>query len=59
MQRPDHFIPDDQLTRAANAIANLEPCPFKGRLTADQVIRALGEFGDIWPASIEKLIERG
>ncbi len=50
--RPDYFVPDEPLFRAANAIANLKPCPFAGRLTPDQIIAALGEIGDIWPLSI-------
>jgi hypothetical protein len=48
----DHFVPLENITRAANAIANLEPCPFAGRITPEQIIAALGEFGDIWPESI-------
>ena len=40
--------------RLAEKIANLEPCPFVGRVTPDQVKIALGEFGDIWPESIRE-----
>jgi hypothetical protein len=50
--RPDYFVPDTSLFRAADAIASLAPCPFAGRVTRDQVLTALGEFGDIWPESI-------
>jgi hypothetical protein len=38
--------------RAAETLAALEPCPFAGKVTADQVKIALGELLDIWPASI-------
>ncbi len=50
--KPDYFVPDERLVRAADAIANLAPCPIAGRITRDQVLLALGEFGDIWPDSI-------
>jgi hypothetical protein len=48
----DHFVPMENITRAAQKIADLDPCPFAGRLTPDQIIAALGEFGDIWPDNI-------
>lgn len=41
--RLDHFVPLENIVRAANAIANLKPCPFAGRVTRDQIIAALGE----------------
>ena len=50
--RPDYFVPDEPLFRAADAIANLTPCPVTGRITRDQVLMAFGEFGNIWPESI-------
>ena len=33
------------------ALANVEPCPFTGRFTADQLAMALAEQ-DVWPRSI-------
>ena len=51
--RLDHFAPLENITRAANAIADLAPCPFAGCATPDQIIAALGEFGDIWPETIQ------
>lgn len=56
--RPDYFVPDETLFLAAERIANLAPCPFAGRLTPDQVVLALGEFGDIWPESIRADVNR-
>ena len=32
--------------------AALKPCPFAGVITPDQIKIALGEYLDIWPASI-------
>lgn len=43
----DHYVPDDQILPAAEAIAKLEPCPIFGVVTRDQVLLTLGEFG-IW-----------
>ena len=51
----DHFAPDENITRAANAIANLAPRPFARRVTPDQIIAALGEFVDIRPESIRPI----
>lgn len=48
----DHFVPSENITRAAEAIADLKPCPFAGRVTPDQIIAALGEYGSIWPETI-------
>jgi hypothetical protein len=48
MQDDDHYVPNDQLLPAAEAIAKLEPCPLLGVVTRDQVLLTLGEFG-IWP----------
>jgi hypothetical protein len=33
-------------------LAHLESCPFRGEITEDQIKRALGEVGDMWPNSI-------
>jgi|GEM_PF-6028940 len=46
------YVEDQRLIRLADKIADLEPCPFAGRVTRDQVLMALGEFGDFWPESI-------
>jgi hypothetical protein len=46
------YIPKEQLIAAAEAIAALEPCPFAGAITRDQVLMAMGEHGDIWLASL-------
>ena len=40
------------LNRFAKTVVELKPCPFEGRVTAEQVKVALGEFLDAWPASI-------
>jgi hypothetical protein len=52
----DVYIGSERFERIAEAIAALEPCPFFGVLTADQVKMALGEHGDIWPDSIRRHI---
>jgi hypothetical protein len=48
----DVYIDTGRFERIAIAIAALEPCPFFGVVTADQVKMALGEHGDIWPEAI-------
>ncbi|WP_316214083.1 hypothetical protein [Bradyrhizobium sp. SZCCHNR2032] len=52
MTQDDIFLPYDRYTRLTAALANLEPCPFEGRITEDQIKRVLGEAGDIWPLEI-------
>lgn len=46
------FLPLSRLHVLADAIAALEPCAWSGTITRDQILIALGEHGDIWPASI-------
>jgi hypothetical protein len=46
------YVQNEAYNRAAEAIAAIEPCPFAGKVTAEQVKIALGELLDIWPASI-------
>ena len=41
--KPTYFD-SQRLHRAAVALAKLEPCPYAGRVTEDQVKLALGEF---------------
>jgi hypothetical protein len=55
--RPDYFVPDELLFPAADAIAHLQPCPFAGRVTRDQVLMVLGELADVWPVSVQKALE--
>lgn len=52
MTNEDIYLPYDRYTRLVAALANLEPCPFAGRITEDQIKVALGEAGDIWPLEI-------
>lgn len=47
-----YYISTPDYDRLVDALANLKPCPFEGRITADQIKIALGELGDVWPASI-------
>lgn len=42
------YFADEHHARLVNALLNLQPCPFAGRVTADQITLALGEAG-IWP----------
>lgn len=53
------YLETSRLNQMAEAIAALEPCPFAGRVTADQIKLVLGEKGNVWPASIlpDALIE--
>ena len=46
------FISDYRFDSVAEAIARLEPCPFAGVVTADQVKEVLGVIGDVWPIGI-------
>ena len=36
----------------ARALANVKPCAVTGAITKDQIIEALGENADVWPAAI-------
>ena len=46
------YVDTELYNRAAKAIAALEPCPFAGVVTVDQIKIVLGEVADIWPAAI-------
>lgn len=46
------YIENTRLNQMAEAIAALEPCPFTGKVTADQIKLILGQRGNIWPLSI-------
>jgi hypothetical protein len=48
----DFYLPTEKYNALAEALANLEPCPVRGVITADQIKIVLGERADIWPASI-------
>lgn len=48
------YFRTEKLNRAAETIAALQPCPFAGVVTADQVKIALGELLDVWPKSIRE-----
>ena len=48
------YLKTETLRRGAELIAALEPCPFAGVVTVDQVKLALGEHLDIWPESIRE-----
>lgn len=45
-------MPTEQFRVLAEALANLEPDWFAAKPDANSMMIALGEFGDIWPASI-------
>lgn len=46
------YIRTEAFQRLADKIAALEPCPFYGYVTPDQIKMALGEHGNIWPTSV-------
>lgn len=52
MTTPDIFLDYDRYSRLASALADLQPCPFAGCITQDQIKYVLGEAGDIWPVEI-------
>ncbi|WP_407192515.1 hypothetical protein [Bradyrhizobium sp. STM 3566] len=43
------YLSHDRYARLVEALVNAPACPFAGKLTADQIMLALGEGGDIWP----------
>lgn len=45
-------MPTEQFRALAEALANLEPDWFAAKPDANTMKITLGEFGDIWPASI-------
>jgi hypothetical protein len=45
------YLDDERHGRLVDNLLNVQPCPFAGRVTADQITLALGEAGDIWPLS--------
>lgn len=50
------FINTARLERIAEAIAALEPCPFRGVVTADQIKMTMAEF-DLLPEIIRADVE--
>lgn len=48
----DTYLPDGVYAVLVRTLANHRPDPLFGCITEDQVKFALGEIGDIWPASI-------
>lgn len=46
------YVENELFDHVAKVIAALEPCPFAGKVTADQIKIALADATDIWPASI-------
>jgi hypothetical protein len=46
------FIGRYAYDHAVDQIVRLKACPLAGKVTADQVKIALGEYLDIWPESI-------
>lgn len=59
------YIAPDRLNQIAHAIARAEPCAVTGEIGPCEIKMALGEFADIWPASLlndaidERLAELG
>jgi hypothetical protein len=46
------YVENELFDRVAEAIVALEPCPFAGKVTVDQIKLALADAADIWPVSI-------
>jgi hypothetical protein len=51
-----HLFNSKLLNRADVGLATLQPCPFAGVVTPDQVKVAQGELLDIWPQSISPMM---
>jgi hypothetical protein len=47
--RPEHY------GDLVDVLAELEPCAWTGELEANDVIIALGEFGNVWPENIRSI----
>lgn len=54
----DIYLKNDQYDRMVAALTAIRPCPFEGKVTADQIKLALGEHGGIWPKRIEAVTRR-
>lgn len=48
----DIYLDDERYATLVAALLNVQPCPFEGVVTADQIKMALGMGGDIWPMEI-------
>lgn len=47
-----HYLDDSTYHRLVDALSQLQPDPFTGRIDRDEIVTALGEIGDLWPAAI-------
>lgn len=56
---PEIYLSHDRYTRLVDALLNAPACPFAGGVTADQIMLALGEGGDIWPAGSASSLDDG
>lgn len=43
------YLDDARHARLVDALLNVKPCPFAGKITADQITMILGEVGNVWP----------
>jgi hypothetical protein len=48
----DIYLNDERYARLVAALTNVKPCLMAGIVTENEIKTALGEAGDIWPASI-------
>jgi hypothetical protein len=53
------YVETEVYNRIAKALAAIEPCPFAGRVTPDQIKIVLGEVADVWPMAILPTSEDG
>lgn len=51
------FVDDRRYDALVQALLNLPPCAVTGEVTDNEIKVALGEVGNIWPASILPLLE--
>lgn len=48
----EHYPDDATCARFVDAILNVEPCAWSGKVEKDQIKLVLGEVGEIWPSAI-------
>jgi hypothetical protein len=46
------FIPTELFERIAEAATRATPCAMNGKITANEIKIAIGEFANVWPESI-------
>lgn len=53
----DHKVVPEHYRDLVEALATVQPCAFSGEIENNEIITALGEAGNIWPAVIRADVE--